>query len=52
MLCNQQDNGATGLREIMTLERSMALNIQGKRSEVDYLKAFKANADAIDQAGG
>ena len=36
-LCNQQDGGATGLMEIVTLERSLALNVQGKRSEVDYL---------------
>ena len=50
-LCNQQDVRATGLMEIVTLERSLALNVQGKRSEVDYLRAFKANADAINLAG-
>ena len=38
--------------EIVTLERSLALNVQGRRSEVDYLRAFKANADAINLAGG
>ena len=51
-LCNQQDGRATGLMEIVTLERSLALNVQGRRSEVDYLRAFKANADAIDLPGG
>ena len=51
-LCNQQDGRATVLMEIVTLERSIALNVQGKRSEVDYLQAFKANADAINLAGG
>ena len=30
-LCNQQDGGATGLMEIVTLERSMSLNVQGKK---------------------
>ena len=34
-LCNQQDDGATGLMEIVTLERSLALNVQGKLSKVD-----------------
>ena len=38
--------------EIVTLERSLVLNVQGKRSEVDYLRAFKANANAINLAGG
>ena len=28
------------------------INVQGKRSEVDYLRAFKTNADAINLAGG
>ena len=51
-LCNQQDGGATGLMEIVTLERSLALNVQGRWSEVDYLRAFKANTDAINLAGG
>ena len=51
-LCNQQNSGATGLMEIVTLERSLALNVQRKSSEVDYLRAFKANADAINLAGG
>ena len=50
-LCNQQ-GGAKGLMEIVTLERSLALNVQGKHSEVDYLRAFRANADAINLAGG
>ena len=36
----------------MTLERSLALNVQGKQSKVDYLRAFQANADAINLAGG
>ena len=51
-LCNQQDGGATGLMEIVTLERSLALNVQGGRSEVDYLRAFRANTDVINLAGG
>jgi hypothetical protein len=51
-LCNQQDGGATGLMEIVTLKRSLALNVQGKLSKVDYLRAFKANTDAINLAGG
>ena len=51
-LYTQQDNRATGLMEIVTLERSIALNVQGKRSKVDYLWAFKANADVINLAGG
>ena len=51
-LCNQRDGGTTGLMEVVTLEQSLALNVQGKRSEVDYLHAFKANADAINLAGG
>ena len=38
--------------EIVTLERSLALNVQGRRSKVNYLRAFKANADAINLAGG
>ena len=51
-LCNQQDGRATGLMEIVTLERSLALNVQEKRSEVNYLQAFKAIADDINLAGG
>ena len=35
-----------------TLERSLALNVQGKRSKVDYLRSFKVNADAINLSGG
>ena len=38
--------------DILTLERSLALNVQGRRSKVAYLRAFKANADAINLAGG
>ena len=38
--------------EIVTLERSLALNIQGGCSEADYLRAFKTNANAINLAGG
>ena len=41
-----------GLMEIVTLERSLTLNVQGKCSEVDYLRAFQANTDAINLAGG
>ena len=37
--------------DIVTLKRSLALNMQGKRSEADYLWMFKANADAINLAG-
>ena len=51
-LCNQQDDGATGPMESVTLERTLALNVQGKRSKVDYLQAFKANADTINLTGG
>ena len=38
--------------EIVTLERSLALNVQERRSKVDYLRAFKVNTDAINLAGG
>ena len=51
-LCNQHDGRFTGLMEIVTLKRSMALNVQGKRSKVNYLRAFKANADEINLTGG
>ena len=34
-LYNQQDDRATVPMEIVTLERSLALNVQGKRSKVD-----------------
>ena len=51
-LCKQQDSGVTGLMKIVTLERSLALNVQGKRSKVDYLQAFKANTAVIKLAGG
>ena len=34
-LFNQQNDRATRLMEIVTLERSLTLNVQGKRSEVD-----------------
>ena len=51
-LCNQHDGRATGLVETVTLERSLALNVQGKISKIEYLRAFKANADAIDLTGG
>ena len=51
-LCNQQDSWSTGLMEIVTLEKSLALNVQGKRSTFDYLRAFRANADTINLAGG
>ena len=37
--------------EIVTLKRSLALNVQEKRSTVDYLEAFKANMDAINLSG-
>merc|ERR1712194_333183 len=47
-----EEQDEVGLIEIVTLERSLALNVQGRRSEVDYLQAFKANADAINLAGG
>ena len=36
-ICNQQDGGTTGLLEIVTLERSLALNAPGQRSGVKYL---------------
>ena len=51
-LCNRQDSWATDLMEIVTLERSLALNVQERRSKVDYLRAFKVNTDAINLAGG
>ena len=51
-LCNQQDDGATGLMERVTLKQSLMLNVQGGHSEVDYLHAFKANTDVINLAGG
>ena len=37
--------------EILTLKRSLALNVQGKQSKVNYLQAFRANADAINLTG-
>ena len=51
-LYTQQDDGATGLMEIITLKKSLTLNVQGKRSKVDYLQVFQANADTINLAGG
>ena len=36
-LCNQQDGKATSLMEIVTLERSLTLNVQGSLNEVDYM---------------
>ena len=38
--------------ENITLERSLVLNVQEKRSKVDYLWAFKDNAESINLAGG
>ena len=38
--------------EIVTLKMSLVLNVQGKRSKVDYLRAFRANTDAINLVGG
>ena len=40
-----------GLMEIVTLERSLALNVQGKRSKINYLQAYKVNAEAINLVG-
>jgi hypothetical protein len=50
-LCNQYVGGSTGLMEIVTLEHSLALNVQGRRSKVDYLRSFKVTAEAINLAG-
>ena len=54
-LCNQENGGTIGLMEmqtVVTLKRSRVLNVQGRRSKVEYLWAFKANADTINLADG
>ena len=38
--------------ETVTLEQNLALNVQGRHSELEYLKPFKATADTSNMAGG
>ena len=49
---NQQDSGSKGLMEIVTLRESLALNVQGRRSKFEYMRAFKATTKLINMAGG
>jgi hypothetical protein len=51
-LYNQQDGWKMGLAEIVTLQHSLALVVQGRRNLLDYLQAFKATPEAINLAGG
>ena len=43
-LCNQEGCVSTGLTEIINLERSLALNVQGRCSKLKYMRLFKAAA--------
>ena len=51
-LYNQQDGGLTGLTEIVTLKRSLALNVEEQHSELECMRMFKATAKAINLAEG
>lgn len=42
----------TDLMEIVTLERSLALKIQSRHSELKYMRLFKAMAVVINMTSG
>lgn len=51
-LCNQQYGCSTGLMDIVMFEHRLTLNLQGRRSKLKYLRAFRAMAKTINMAGG